>query len=205
MTEHLDSFARLWPSSRLEAPKTIAHNLATYGLKSAVLGYKAALVGLILRSSLATPERAPERGAEKRNRMLRRPLFALAGLVLTITGCAKDNDTPAAAPAPYTAPSAATTAQPVATAYPQPAVVAATPAPVAPAPAVVPATPAVAGTMATPNAFALPCQNDQSCGFARCNVQFQKCAFPCQSAVDCAANASCNAVTGLCLPGVAPQ
>jgi hypothetical protein len=137
--------------------------------------------------------------------MLRRPFIALAGLVLTATGCAKDPDTaPAAAPAPYVAP--AQTA-----AYPQPAVTAAAPAPVAPAPVApaalpaTPAAPAAAGTMATPNAFALPCQNDQSCGFAKCNVQFQKCAFPCQGAVDCAAGASCNTVTGLCLPGAAPQ
>jgi hypothetical protein len=104
--------------------------------------------------------------------MLRAPLFALAGLVLTVSGCAKDSDTPPpAAPAPYTgvAPQPAATA-----AYPQPAVTAATPAAVPVAPAAVPATPAAGGTMATPNAFALPCQNDQSCGFAKCNVQFQK-------------------------------
>jgi len=129
--------------------------------------------------------------------MFRRSVFALAGLVSIVSGCAKDNDTPAAAPAPYTAP-AATVAQPQ-----QPAVVAATPAPVAAAPAA--AAPAAAGTMATPNAFALPCQNDQSCGFAKCNVQFGKCAFPCVSAVDCAAGATCNTVTGLCLPGGAAQ
>jgi hypothetical protein len=146
--------------------------------------------------------------ARKEKSMLRRPLFALAGLILTVSGCAKDNDTPAAAPAPYAAPGAP---QPTA-AYPQPAVAPAAPAPVATVPAAVPATPATpaaapaaAGTMATPNAFALPCQNDQSCGFARCNVQFQKCAFPCQGPVDCAANATCNTVTGLCLPGAAPQ
>ena len=126
--------------------------------------------------------------------MLRSPLFALAGLILAVTGCAKDDAPPAAAPAPYAPPT-----QPGATAYPQPAVTAAAPAPVAPA------APAAGGAMATPNAFALPCQNDQSCGFAKCNVQFQKCAFPCQSAVDCAAGASCNTVTGLCLPGGAPQ
>jgi hypothetical protein len=124
-------------------------------------------------------------------------VFALLGLVSIVSACAKDNDTPAAAPAPYAAP--APTPAPVAQ---QPAVVAAPP--VAAAPAAVPAAPA-AGTMATPNAFALPCQNDQSCGFARCNVQFQKCAFPCASAVDCAAGATCNTVTGLCLPGGAPQ
>lgn len=129
--------------------------------------------------------------------MLRRSVFALLGLVSIVSACAKDNDTPAAAPAPYAAP--APTPAPVAQ---QPAVVAAPP--VAAAPAAAPAAPA-GGTMATPNAFALPCQNDQSCGFARCNVQFQKCAFPCASAVDCAAGATCNAVTGLCLPGGAPQ
>jgi hypothetical protein len=121
-------------------------------------------------------------------------VFAFLGLVSIVSACAKDNDTPAAAPAPYVAPAA--TPAPVAQ---QPAVVAAPP--VAAAPAAAPA----GGTMATPNAFALPCQNDQSCGFARCNVQFQKCAFPCASAVDCAAGASCNTVTGLCLPGGAPQ
>jgi hypothetical protein len=136
--------------------------------------------------------------------MLRTPLLtsaarvALAGLTLAASGCAKDPETaPAAAPAPYVAPApAAPTA-----AYPQPAVTAATPAPAAAVPGAAPAT----GAMATPNAFALPCQNDASCGLAKCNVQFQKCAFPCQSAVDCAAGASCNTMTGLCLPGAAPQ
>ena len=55
--------------------------------------------------------------------------------------------------------------------------------------------------MATPGPLALPCQNDAACGFAKCNVQYQKCAFPCQGPVDCAAGNSCNAATGLCLPG----
>ncbi|HEX3777647.1 MAG TPA: hypothetical protein VHV51_24425 [Polyangiaceae bacterium] len=153
------------------------------------------------------------RAARKEKPMLRKPLFALAGLVLTISACAKDNDTPppaAPGPAPYGAPTAAYGAPgaPPA-AYPQPAVTAAAPGapvPAAPTPvAPAPTAPAAAGTMATPNAFALPCQNDQACGFAKCNTQFQKCAFPCQSAVDCAAGASCNTVTGLCLPGAAPQ
>jgi hypothetical protein len=133
--------------------------------------------------------------------MLRRSLFSLIGLVSIVSACAKDN-TPAAAPAPYVAPGAA----PVATAaQPQPAVVAAPAAVPAAAPAAPAAAPAAGGTMATPNAFALPCQNDQSCGFARCNLQFQKCAFPCATAVDCAAGATCNTMTGLCLPGGAPQ
>jgi hypothetical protein len=132
--------------------------------------------------------------------MLRRPLLALAGLTSIVTACAKDPETPPpTAPAPYAA-------QPTPTAaYPQPAVTTPTPAPAATTPTPVPGAPAAGGTMATPNAFALPCQNDQACGFAKCNVQFQKCAFPCQSAVDCAAGAACNTVTGLCLPGGAPQ
>jgi len=132
--------------------------------------------------------------------MLPRPLIALAGLISIVSGCAKDPETPPpAAPAPYAAQPAPTTA------YPQPAVTTPTPAPAATTPTPVPGAPAAGGTMATPNAFALPCQNDQACGFAKCNVQFQKCAFPCQSAVDCAAGATCNTVTGLCLPGGAPQ
>jgi hypothetical protein len=128
--------------------------------------------------------------------MLRKSLIALAGLIPVVSACAKDNDTPAVAPAPYVAP-APTAAQP---AVGQPAVAAATPAPVVPA-----ATPAAGGTMATPGPLALPCTSDASCGFARCNVQFQKCAFPCASAVDCAAGNSCNTMTGLCLPGVPAQ
>jgi hypothetical protein len=73
-------------------------------------------------------------------------------------------------------------------------------APTAAAPA--PTAPAAGGTMATPGPLALPCQNDSGCGFAKCNVQFQKCAFPCQnSAIDCAPGNACNPTTGLCLPG----
>lgn len=62
-------------------------------------------------------------------------------------------------------------------------------------------TPAAGGQMATPGPLALPCTSDASCGLARCNTQYGKCAFPCQSAVDCAQGNSCNAMTGLCLPG----
>jgi hypothetical protein len=70
-----------------------------------------------------------------------------------------------------------------------------------------PATPAQAAPttaptgMATPGPLALPCTTDQACGLARCNTQFSKCAFPCQSAADCSTGNSCNAMTGLCLPG----
>jgi hypothetical protein len=58
-----------------------------------------------------------------------------------------------------------------------------------------------AAPMATPGPLALPCQNDQACILAKCNMQYQKCAFPCQSAADCAAGATCNPMSGLCLPG----
>jgi len=129
--------------------------------------------------------------------MLRKSLIALASVVSVVTACAKESE-PAAAPAPYVAPAppAPTAAQP------QPAVTAATPAPVVTAPTAA----APVGTMATPGPFALPCTSDASCGLARCNVQFQKCAFPCAGPVDCAAGNTCNTLTGLCLPpGVAPQ
>ena len=59
--------------------------------------------------------------------MLRKSLIALAGVVSIVSACAKENDPPPAAPAPYTPP-APTVAQP------QPAVTAATPAPVATVP-----------------------------------------------------------------------
>ena len=55
------------------------------------------------------------------------------------------------------------------------------------------------GTMAVPGPLALPCQNDSGCGLARCNVQYQKCAFPCiNAALDCIAGAQCMA--GACVP-----
>ncbi len=129
--------------------------------------------------------------------------------VCAIAACAKKDETPApvtgqqpyapngyatGAPAGYpagTAPQGYATAAPqgYATAAPQGYATAAPPA-TAPAP----------GAMATPGPLALPCQNDSSCGLAHCNVQFQKCAFPCASAADCIQGSSCNTMSGLCLP-----
>src|SRR5262245_59684749 len=60
------------------------------------------------------------------------------------------------------------------------------------------AAPTAAGTMATPGPLALPCQNDSACGLHRCNTQFQKCAFPCQSPIDCAQGNQC--LMGVCAP-----
>ena len=57
------------------------------------------------------------------------------------------------------------------------------------------------GQMATPGPLALPCTSDSACGFARCNVQYQKCAFPCASTeLDCMPGSACG-VGGLCMPG----
>ena len=63
------------------------------------------------------------------------------------------------------------------------------------------AAPSATPVMATPGPLALPCQNDQQCGLAHCNTQYAKCAFPCQGAVNCIQGASCNTLTGFCLPG----
>jgi hypothetical protein len=97
---------------------------------------------------------------------------------------------PAPAPAPYPQPSPAPatnyTAAPVATYAP--------PTPAAPSPPV----PAATATMSTPGLLALPCQTDAICGLHHCNTQYSKCAFPCQTAVDCVSN---NCVMGVCLPG----
>jgi hypothetical protein len=61
----------------------------------------------------------------------------------------------------------------------------------------------VAGQMATPGPTALACQNDSQCMTHRCNMQYQKCAFPCVSDADCIQGASCFVAGGpaaACLP-----
>ena len=62
------------------------------------------------------------------------------------------------------------------------------------------AAPTAQGTMATPGPLALACQADSACGLHRCNTQFQKCAFPCVGAVDCAAGNQCT--MGVCTPSM---
>jgi hypothetical protein len=52
--------------------------------------------------------------------------------------------------------------------------------------------------MATPGPLAFSCQNDVPCGTHHCNMQYGKCAFPCQSANDCIPPNTCMA--GLCIP-----
>ena len=47
----------------------------------------------------------------------------------------------------------------------------------------------------------VPCTTDMMCGLAHCNMQTQKCIFPCQNAaVDCVQGAQC--MMGACLPMV---
>ncbi len=101
--------------------------------------------------------------------------------------------------APQTYPPQQGYAQPAPTGAPQPGY--AQPGPTAAAPGAQPGAAPAGAQMATPGPLALPCQNDQACGLAHCNTQFGKCAFPCQSAADCIQGASCNAMTGFCLPG----
>jgi hypothetical protein len=67
-----------------------------------------------------------------------------------------------------------------------------------------PTTPAPqAGQMATPGPTALACQNDSQCMTHRCNMQFQKCAFPCVSDTDCVQGTTCFVAGGpaaICVP-----
>ncbi len=51
-----------------------------------------------------------------------------------------------------------------------------------------------------PGPLALPCQSDFTCGTHKCNLQAQRCAFPCaNSMTDCAAGMGC--LNGICVPG----
>jgi hypothetical protein len=58
--------------------------------------------------------------------------------------------------------------------------------------------PTGSGTMAVPGPIAFTCKDDVPCGTHHCNLQYGKCAFPCQSVADCLAPNSC--VAGLCVP-----
>ncbi|MDX2054150.1 MAG: hypothetical protein SFV15_17250 [Polyangiaceae bacterium] len=66
------------------------------------------------------------------------------------------------------------------------------PGPVAPAP------------MSKPADAALACQSDAQCLTHRCNTQYGKCAWPCQSNNDCMPGNQCVAAVGGCMPQI-PQ
>jgi hypothetical protein len=75
----------------------------------------------------------------------------------------------------------------------------------APMPTAAPTAPA-GGQMAVPGPVAFQCTNDVPCGTHHCNTQYGKCAFPCQTNVDCITPNAC--VMGLCVPQMpqaAPQ
>jgi hypothetical protein len=74
-----------------------------------------------------------------------------------------------------------------------------------PAPtATVPAGPAPTGSvaMAVPGPLAFACKDDVPCGLHHCNLQYGKCAFPCQTPADCLSPNTCAA--GLCIPALQP-
>jgi hypothetical protein len=60
---------------------------------------------------------------------------------------------------------------------------------------------------AAPSPLALPCTNDMICGTHKCNMQTQRCAFPCAANTDCTGGFTCMGAggpTAICVPG-APQ
>jgi hypothetical protein len=74
-------------------------------------------------------------------------------------------------------------------------------APPAPPPTGAPppaAPPAGSAQMAVPGPIAFQCHDDVPCGTHHCNLQYGKCAFPCQSAADCLNPNTC--IAGLCVP-----
>ncbi len=138
--------------------------------------------------------------------------MAVTSLFVAAGACKKQDDTAA----PSTAPSAAYSAYPAQQpayaqqpypaaaptapygAYPQPG---AQPMPTAPAAAPMQtAPPGASAAMAVPGPVAFQCQNDVPCGTHHCNMQYGKCAFPCQTSADCITPNSC--VMGLCVPAI---
>jgi len=55
----------------------------------------------------------------------------------------------------------------------------------------------------TPNALATPCKSDAECIGAKCNLQAQKCQFPCGSNNDCQTGWAC--MMGACAPSLNTQ
>ena len=66
-----------------------------------------------------------------------------------------------------------------------------------------PAPAATAGGSPPPNALATACRSDADCIGARCNLQAQKCQFPCGSNTDCQTGWACT--LGACAPNLNTQ
>lgn len=64
-------------------------------------------------------------------------------------------------------------------------------------------TAATATASPPPNALATPCKSDAECIGARCNLQAQKCQFPCGSNNDCQTGWTCT--LGACTPSLNTQ
>ncbi|HEY8038687.1 MAG TPA: hypothetical protein VIF15_02800 [Polyangiaceae bacterium] len=126
---------------------------------------------------------------------------AIASLFVVVAACGpKQPDPNAAAPTATAYPGQYPPGQYPPGQYPQGQYPQPTATQYAPQPTVAPPapTPTTAGTMAVPGPIAFQCQNDVPCGTHHCNTQYGKCAFPCQSAVDCITPNQC--IAGLCVP-----
>jgi len=118
-------------------------------------------------------------------------IFVFVAAPLYAFSCGPKNDPPpnnANATATYPPPTYNTGATPPNTYNPPPPNTGAMPPP----------TGAPQGQLAVPGPLALPCQNDGACITHRCNVQYGKCAAPCQTPVDCAPGNNC--FMGVCAP-----
>jgi hypothetical protein len=119
---------------------------------------------------------------------------AVSVVVLSLLACSKDEPppaTPIAQPAMTGTPPPGATAYPAQPGYQQPGYQPAPTASVQP------------GQMAVPGPTALACQNDGQCMSHRCNMQYQKCAFPCVSDNDCIQGTTCFVAAGpaaFCMP-----
>jgi hypothetical protein len=128
-------------------------------------------------------------------------VLLLGATVALPLACKKDEEPPPQTPPTYQPYPAQTAPQPVAG---QPAPVATQPAPVATQPVPTAAQPAptaaptAAGGLSQPSPMALPCTSDAACLTHRCNTQFGKCAWPCQSDNDC--NPGNHCMAGACVP-----
>ena len=74
---------------------------------------------------------------------------------------------------------------------------------VTPQPAATTQQPAAAAGTPTPSAIATACRADADCIGARCNLQAQKCQFPCGSNNDCQTGWACT--LGACAPNMNTQ
>ena len=120
-------------------------------------------------------------------------------VVLSLASACKKDEPPPVAPVPSAQPYG----QPGQPGYPaQPGQPGYTAQPGQPGYPAQPTAPA-AGQMATPGPTALACQNDSQCMTHHCNLQYQKCAFPCQSDADCIQGTTCFVALGpaaACVP-----